>query len=612
MTRFMFAPGQVERYNPYSAFLVSCVLTVLSFYAADFSTVTVSNVQLLSISSGMIVAVAYVYGNIGIVGASLGLFLYYSGFNFIPNGIGFIYTLTLVVGQLLALSFYNRFRGHPSAFKFYFCFCVFVIPGISAITICLLASELYPFEKALNLFLVDSIGVLLTAPLITLCLLLAHRNRHMIMLLSNEIRNFKSELGCKITIIGLILSVLFYASQILHPYLTYLLLLPLAILAVFKISELTQIILIVTGYTMLIHNYKGFGINELNTKLTVFYIFSLIVYIVLEYKINLRREIETHKQHLYFDNASHLGTFQKLAKDTTNLRGFLVAAVDLSAIFKYPTERREQIIQAIACVLKRDTFMYDSSYILYDINALAIISEYNIRSISRLEKLPDQVNSYLKACNLNVEFGRIYYCHCPEPGMLRQRVNLLHLNAKLTDPLSNAILIDCDNTSFEDYLGFFYDMDEENIAILHQRYQSSGTDETYRFEILSRFSYKGMPLETERVFLYARKLSRLEELEGKIVCRTLKLLSQMSLSNVGYASINFSPDFLTLDSAIDRLISEAERLKVPFDKLCIELVETGSIEDPAKLADNLCKLKMRGAGLRWMTSGKATPLMSRY
>ena len=104
---------------------------------------------------------------------------------------------------------------------------------------------------------------------------------------------------------------------------------------------------------------------------------------------------------------------------------FIIAAIDLHSLFKFPIKKRETLLSMIATLLKDQTSLYNSSYILYDVSSLVIILEDNKRSISKLRSFIDIVNNEVVAeCvetpeereileQLNIDYLQGYLIHKP-------------------------------------------------------------------------------------------------------------------------------------------------------------------------------------------------------
>ncbi|MGF1724694.1 EAL domain-containing protein [Photobacterium nomapromontoriensis] len=539
-------------------------------------------------------AVTYLYGRSGIVGLCLGLLFYYGVLDFCHSGVGIFYSVLVTTLLMFSLSLIDTLKDKFHIDKIAFCYYVFFIPGISSFILAILAPNDFNITQALNLCLTDAIGVLLTAPITVLFLhgINTHKDIKSALRTLSDIS--KSNLLYNIIIITCILVVLFYAKEVKYSYVTYMILLPFVMLAALNFSELTQIILIIIGYNLLFNNGLSSELTDLNTKLSLFFMFSLIIYIMLDYKMSQRKESARYTKHLYFDNQSHFGTYQKLNHDTSTRNDFLVAAIDLSSVFMFPINKRDNILQHIATYIKNNTDFYQHSYILYDISALIIIIENNMRAISRLEKLPQGINRELLAKNTNFNVDRVFYCGCKKGRNITQAVNILHVNLRIVDKFASDTLINCDNAKFDNYLAFLEQLDDDNIQLLRQNYQAINNTNLQCFELLSEFSINGDKLNTNLVFQYAQKLGRIEMLEKHIVLKALTYIHTLPTKSFHYAAINLSPDFISSTFAINELFTIAENLTLPLNKICIEIVETGVIENPLVLHKNLERLRERG------------------
>lgn len=577
----------------------SFLLIIFSFYLSYYLNGQVSYnqnsiVQLLSITAGMMSAITYLYGRSGVVGLFFGLLFYYCVIDFSPSGVGVFYTLLVTVLLTFSLSIINKLKNKFHIDKVAFSYYVFFIPGISSLILYVFAPNNFNANQSLNLCLTDALGVLLTAPITVLFLHSINTHKDVTTILKTFHEISRVNFHYKALIIGIILASLYYTREFESSYITYMLLLPFVMLAALNFSELTQVILIIIGYNVFIHNNTPLDLVVLNTKLSLFFMFSLIIYIILDYKVSQRKEAKRYTRHLYFDKQSHFGTFQKLNHDISNRNDFIVAAIDLSAVFMYPLNKRDSVIQHIANHIKKNTNFYDNSYILYDVSALIIILDNNMRSISRLDNLPQNINKALLTKNTNFNVDKVFFCECKKGRNIRQAVSLLHINLSIVDKYITETVINCDNTKYDIYLAFLDQLDDDNIHLLRQNYKSINNTQLQCFELLSQFSINGKVLDTTLVFRYAQKLGRLEMLEKNIVLKALTYIHSLPSQHFHYAAINLSPDFISSTIAINELLVIAENLSLPLNKLCIEIVETGVIENPEALNKNLSILHDKG------------------
>ncbi|KLV06958.1 hypothetical protein ABT56_07335 [Photobacterium aquae] len=570
------------------------IMVLFSFHLSHFSHGLLSQVQLLSITSGVIIAATYLYGRTGIIGIFLGLLTYYTFIKASHNGVGYLYSLVITSLLIISLSLIEKLRNHHYITRLIFSFYVFITPGFCSLALAIFTPHSFNTAQALNLFLTDSIGILLTAPVIGLFLIALNKHKEPRSLLREFSHISKSNFIYKSLIVLAIFFVLLNKENITYSYMTYLFLLPLVIMAAFNFSELTQILLIVIGYSLLIKNDVTADLLLLNTKLTIFFMFSLIVYIMLDFKVSLRKETERFTKNLYFDNQSNFGTFQKLDDDTLHRRDFVVAAIDLSPIFKYPLIKRDKILRQIASYINKSTNFYDQSYVLYDVAALVILLENNLRAIGRLDKLSEMLNASLEADHVNFHIDKIFFCRCKKGNRIKQTINQIHMNLRLAERNNSHTMVDCDHSRYTNYITLLDNFNPSHIQILRQNYQGLAHDRTSCFELLSRFTVKGKPLNTETMFFCAQKLGHMEMLEKAIVRKMFEYIQQLPIDSFDYGAINLSPDFLSSDLSIDTLLHIAHELNVPLDKICIEIVESGSINDFDALMKNLLRLKHAG------------------
>lgn len=573
---------------------LSYIMVLFSFHLSHFSHGLLSQVQLLSITSGVIIAATYLYGRTGIIGIFLGLLTYYTFIKASHNGVGYLYSLVITSLLIISLSLIEKLRSHQYITRLTFTFYVFITPGICSLALALLTPHSFNMAQALNLFLTDSIGILLTAPVIGLFLISINKHKGPRSLLREFSHVSKANFIYKSLIILSIFLVLVNKENITYSYMTYLFLLPLVIMAAFNFSELTQILLIVIGYSLLIKNDVTADLLLLNTKLTIFFMFSLIVYIMLDFKVSLRKETERFTKNLYFDHQSNFGTFQKLDDDTLHRSDFVVAAIDLSPIFKYPLIKRDKILRQIASYINKSTDFYDQSYVLYDVAALVILLENNLRAIGRLDKLSEMLNASLEADHVNFHIDKIFFCRCKKGNRIKQTINQIHMNLRLAERNHSHTMVDCDHSRYTSYITLLDNFNSSHIQIMRQNYQDLTHHHTSCFELLSRFTVKGKQLNTETMFSCAQKLGHMEMLEKAIVRKMLEYIQQLPADSFDYGAINLSPDFLSSTLSIDTLIHITQELNIPFGKICIEIVESGSIDDFETLMKNLQRLKNAG------------------
>ncbi|HIF9513228.1 TPA: EAL domain-containing protein [Photobacterium damselae] len=585
--------------------LFAFITVLASFQLSKFSYNEITSIQQFSLTSGLMIALTYLLGSSAIMGTFAGLVIYYSFFKYIDCGAAYVYTFILTLLLIASLSFIKFVRYHDHSIKLIFGYYVFLLPAVSSLTLAMFTPDTFRFEFTLNLFLADSISILLLSPLIGLFFLLLNRNKKLISYIIDDISELKQNALLKFSLIGIILIIMLWG--VLEPinYMAYILLMPLLIIAVFMIPVMSQIIIINISYIILLssHEFNNNNIHFLNNKLTIFYMMAIIVYIVLEFKVTLKKEINDHKKHLYFDGNSTLGTYQRLEADCKNKSNFIVAAIDLHSLFKFPINKRETLLSMIATLLKDQTSLYNSSYILYDVSSLVIILEDNKRSISKLRSFIDIVNNELDLRGINYELGKSFYMYCEHFSRLKTVINHLHINAKLADPLSEHKMINCDSNEINDYISFLSYIDEQQINIAYQNYYSVQGGAPC-FEVLSRFTFNQNFLNPERVFTFAKRLNRTEELEQKVSRKALCLIKELTEESYQYASINFSPDFLCSTACVNFFIKQLLLQEISPNKICIELVETGEIEDTTTLINNLNKLKALGIKIALDDFGK--------
>ncbi|HIF9500663.1 TPA: hypothetical protein ACX6SY_001811 [Photobacterium damselae] len=227
------------------------------------------------------------------MGTFAGLVIYYSFFKYIDCGAAYVYTFILTLLLIASLSFIKFVRYHDHSTKLIFGYYVFLLPAVSSLTLAMFTPDTFRFEFTLNLFLADSISILLLSPLIGLLFLLLNRNKKLISYIIDDISELKQNALLKFSLIGIILIIMLWG--VLEPinYMAYILLMPLLIIAVFMIPVMSQIIIINISYIILLssHEFNNNNIHFLNNKLTIFYMMAIIVYIVLEFKVTLKKRL---------------------------------------------------------------------------------------------------------------------------------------------------------------------------------------------------------------------------------------------------------------------------------------------------------------------------------
>ncbi|CAH0535123.1 hypothetical protein VST7929_02784 [Vibrio stylophorae] len=573
---------------------LSYISTLLSFYLCSQSQGLVAQVQLISISTGVIVALSFIYGHSGIVGVFAGLMTHYMLFDPTPDGMGYLYSITITVLMLLSQSLFTRIYHQHYASRWIFAYFVFLVPGLCAFTVGLFSPNTYTPAQAFNLFLTDSIGILLAAPVAGLIATHMHQKHQWQALIQQFKRTSTSRHLFKFAVITAIFFLLNYEIHGENGYILYLFLLPLLIITAFNFSELTQILLIIIGYSLFIIDNQQLDLLTFNTRLTIFFMFSLVVYIMLDFKYSLRKETQRSNRALYFDHQSNFGTFQKLDHDTIQRNDFIVAAIDLSEIFKQPLNKRDQTLRKISKCIRDHTDYYSDSYMLYDVASLVIMIENNLRAIGRLEKLAPTINHALKADGINFHIHHIFFCRCHKGNRIRQTINLLHMNIRLNDHRHPQPLVDCANSHYTPYINLLEQISTDDIHLVRQNYQSKQTDKAVSFELLSRFYHGGEPLNTEQLFYCAHRLGHMESLELAILNKALRYLQDLPENNYEYGSINLSPDFLSTSTGIEHLLYSVDKLNLLPHKVCVEVVESGTIRNVEVLSHNLQRLRNAG------------------
>ncbi|KXF81998.1 hypothetical protein ATN88_18800 [Enterovibrio coralii] len=213
--------------------MLAFVLTVLSTELASLSVGEASTFQLLSVTAGTFVALTYLYGKTGICGVFVGLTFYYSFINIKPSGIGYLYTLIISALLMLSLRVIERIKNHQHATKFIFGYFVFCLPGITTLALSILAPNELNRTLALHLYLTDSIGILITAPIIALAILSVQRIRSPKSLKKLLMSLLPAHMLCKLALVATLVLVLERLGQEhVDSYLYYMMLAPLVILAV--------------------------------------------------------------------------------------------------------------------------------------------------------------------------------------------------------------------------------------------------------------------------------------------------------------------------------------------------------------------------------------------
>ncbi|WP_325892908.1 sensor domain-containing phosphodiesterase [Grimontia sp. NTOU-MAR1] len=551
--------------------------------------------QLFSITAGAMVASAYMYGKSGVLGQCLGLLAFYTFINQIPSGVGYLYTLVMTITLYLAVEVLTYIRKTKYSLRVAFCVFIFVVPSVGSLSLAIMAPNQYCLDAALNVYLTDAIGILITAPVIvTIFYYISNPSRIKVMF-RNLLSLPKSEWIYKAILVTSILLVLYFTDTNFHSAsVTYMILAPLVTLAVFNFSELTQILLMIIGYGQIFHPNAYDNLHTLNTRLSLFFMFSLIIYIMLEYKRSLRNEIEGNLHRLYFDKQSNFGTFQKLDANTLEKENFIVSAIDLRPIFKYPLEKRDNILRHISRFFENNTSLYNSCYILYDVSALIILSDSEKLAIQQMHDLPSKLEKYLDLRQESFYPEKIYYCHCRKGIRINQAVNRLNVHMRLGYKSSLNTMVDCDKSDLDDYIGMLEEFNPSNFQILRQNYLDLANPEKVTFELLSRFHFEGKVLNTGIVFQCAQKLGYLESLEHVIVHAQLKYLSGLHKNSFEYGSINLTPEYLSDGRAVCQLLDWVDNLELDISKVNIEIVESGNIDNPEILLQSLTYLKQRG------------------
>ncbi|USH01213.1 EAL domain-containing protein [Grimontia kaedaensis] len=551
--------------------------------------------QLFSVTTGAMVAVCYMYGKVGVAGQFFALMTFYTFINPIPSGVGYMYTLFMTVTLYFSVVAFERIRRHPHAVRVAFCFYVFVVPSVGALILALLAPNKYDFDAALTLYLTDSIAILITAPIIALALYGVKKPNAVKDYFTSLLKISKSDWLCKgLLIVGILLVFNYTDTNSTTPYLTYLLLAPLVTLAVFNFSELTQTLMMMIGFGMIFHSEAYDDIHTLNTRLSLFFMFSLIIYIMLEYKRSLRVEIEGNLKSLYFDKQSNFGSYHRLDADSATKEDFVVAALDLRPVFKYPLEKRDSILRQVSRFFEEHTALYEQCYMLYDVSALIILTSNSERAIAELEAIPAKLDDYLEQRQINFYPEKIHYCRCRKGIRIKQAVNRLNVNMRLGDKGTPGYVVDCDDTGLDDYIAMLEELHVSDVQILRQNYLNIANPDKVCFELLSRFCFDGKVLNTGIVFHCAQKLGYLEQLEHKIVMRQLVYLSQLDQDSFEYGSVNLTPEYLSDGAAVSELIEWVDSHHIQPNRVNIEVVESGSIDNPELLQENLNRLKERG------------------
>lgn len=578
--------------------LVSCFVVLLSTTISWFSKTDVSALMYLSVTAGTMVAMTHLYGRSGVIGVFVALIIYYSVFREVPSGIGYLYTLIITISLFIVAEVFDNIHTRKALSRTAFCAYVFWVPGAGALFLALFAPSYFSSEQAFNLYLSDSIGILITAPLVVLGFRIMDSDFDIKAWLNTLKSHDKSTWVYKSLLVSAILVVLCVDASIPgNSYHTFLILTPLMILAVFNFAELTQVVLMVLGYYLLFEQSDLDNLTLLNTKLSLFAMFSLCIYIVLDYKLSLKQQVQQNLTNLYNDAQSGFGTFQKLDATAHELNDFIVAAFDMRSIFKYPLEKRDRKLRQIALFFRQHTNLHERSFMLYDISSLVILLENSEEAIEELHTLPARLSAYLTENAINSCAERLYYCHCQKGIRIKQTVNTLNANMRLAERNSNQMVVNCDSNKLDDYIALFENLDDKNIALLRQNYLNIHQPERISFELLSRFIINDRTLNTARVFQYAQKLGYLEHLEKSVVTKQLAYLATLTPSSYDKASINLTPEFLGNLRSVSRLIENIQALKLQPEKLTIEIVETGDIENPQTLHEALLMLKAVGLKL---------------
>lgn len=594
MNYFLSIP-QHSKYDNILYAVLSFLLVLLSTELSWFSKADVSTLKYLSLTAGTMVAVAHLYGKSGVIGTFFALMFYYAFVRSEPTGAGYLYTLAVTISLFIVISVFDKVKKNALLTRLAFCVYIFLVPGLAALFLALFTPSYFPTEAALNLYLSDSIGILITAPLIVMVIKMMNRTPSLKAYFESIKNQTKAQWILKSLLVSAIFLVLFADATIPgNNYYTFMLLAPLMLLAVFNFSELTQVILMMLGYFLLFESTDIHDLQLLNTKMALFAMFSLCIYMMLDYKWSLKQQIQKNINNLYLDSQSDFGTFQKLDATTLNMTDFVVAAIDLRPIFKYPLEKRDRILRQIALFFKHHTALHDKSYMLYDISSLVVLIENTEAAIIGLGTLPEKLGAYLKERNINFAPDRIYYCRCQKGIRIKQTVNRLYANIRLAERHSDVVTVNCDDNVLDDYIAFLENVNSGNTELLRQNYLNIASPEKVSFELLSRFSIEGKPLNTALVFQCAQKLGYLEHLEDHVMQKQLKYMAALDPMTYDKGSINLTPEFLSSIRAVKALIEQTVELGLAPEKLTLEIVESGNIENTQTLLEALNLLKLHG------------------
>ncbi|UKA00814.1 hypothetical protein [Photobacterium damselae] len=272
MIKYFLSVRQETNLQKLGYVVLSFILILGSFEVSSFSYSNVTSIQQFSLPSGVMVALVYLLGSSAIMGIFASLLCYYTFFKYIDSGAAYVYTLILTITLILSLSFIKWVRYHNHSTKLIFGFFVFLLPALSSLTLVIFAPNSFRFEFTLNLFLADSISILLLAPLIGTLFLLICNNKNIKEYIIDDIYEIKKNLLTKTVLIGFIILVMLFG--VLQPisYMAYILLMPLLIVAVVVIPVICQIILINISYFILLSGCytNNNDIHFINNKLTIF------------------------------------------------------------------------------------------------------------------------------------------------------------------------------------------------------------------------------------------------------------------------------------------------------------------------------------------------------
>ncbi len=174
MNYFLSIP-QHSKYDNILYAVLSFLLVLLSTELSWFSKADVSTLKYLSLTAGTMVAVAHLYGKSGVIGTFFALMFYYTFVRSEPTGAGYLYTLAVTISLFIVISVFDKVKKNPLLTRLAFCVYIFLVPGLAALFLALFTPSYFPTEAALNLYLSDSIGILITAPLIVMVIKMMNR-----------------------------------------------------------------------------------------------------------------------------------------------------------------------------------------------------------------------------------------------------------------------------------------------------------------------------------------------------------------------------------------------------------------------------------------------------